>query len=1117
MTLFSKRLKKKLRYFKVILIIFNFCKVKTKELSNFKHIQNKLQQFIKKFYVNELIKGLLLFFAIGLLYFIFTLLIEYFLWLKPVARTLLFWLFILVEMSLLVKYIFIPIFKIAGFKKGITEFEASKIIGKHFPEVSDKLLNMLQLKNIEQNSELIEASIEQKSCELQPIPFSSAVEFSKNKKFIKYALIPVVIWLLVFITGNSTILNNSFSRVVHYNMEFEPPAPFTFKVLNQSLNVIEGDPFTLKIETVGSAMPEDAKIFFPNENYYLQNNGLGKFEYSFSSIKEPVNFYMEANGIKSNYFRINIIATPVITNLKMVMNYPAYTEKQNEVIQNTGNAIVPQGTKVTWQVETHQTENITFNSNEKEPIKFIQHTEDYFSFSKQLTASSNYKIATSNQQLTNHESLNFSIQVVSDEHPKIIVKSDIDSISRGPVQFIGQLSDDYGLNKLQLIFYNENDKNAFKKHLIPISKSSFTDFYYVFPEGISIEEGISYEMYFEVFDNDAVNGSKKTKSQKFSYYNKTEKELKEALLKEQKETINTISKTLEKLKKANSEVENFKMSLQKKGAVNWNDAKKLKEFVKRQTLYQEMFNKQTNQLEQNLNEQPNSEGLKEKKEDLQKRIEEAKKLAKQEKMFEELNKLSEKLLKEDLINKLKEIAKKNRQNEQSLERILELTKRFYVEQKANQIAEKLDKLAEKEDSLSKENENEKSTAKQEEINKEFKDVKNEMDELMQQNNELKRPMKLPDSKEEADEINDELKEALDALKKQQPDKAQKRQKTAARKMKQLGASMEQSMLAMEGEEIDENIDDLRKIVENLIEFSFQQENVFEKFSGTDNNHPEYPNNLKQQQVIKEYFEHIDDSLYVLSLRLVKMSNQIQKEVSDVHYYMDESLLNFTENRFAQGLSNQKFIITGANNLANTLSDLLESLMNASAGFGKGKGGLQEFSLPDIIRKQGELLDEMKKGVKKEEEADSKKPGDNGEQMNGELYEIYKQQERLRQALEEILGTKNGKGEEGSGDAVKQMEELAKELLEKGFSQEIIQKMQQLNYELLKLEKATLEQGEDKKRTSETNIDEFQKKTINKLKLQLQYFNYNEILNRQSLPLRTIYKKKVQEYFKTEQK
>ena len=1087
-------------------------------MNTFKNIQTKLQNFIRKFYFNELIKGLLLFLAIGLLYFIITLFVEYFLWLKPFARTLLFWIFIFVEVALFTFYILFPIIKIIGFKKGISELEASKIIGNHFPEVSDKLLNMLQLNTSSKHSELIEASIQQKSKELQPIPFRSAIDFSKNKKYIKFTLIPIVIWLLVYISGNSIIFNDSFSRVVHYKTQYQPPAPFSFVVLNNTFNVIEGDSFTLDVEIQGNTIPEDVKVVFLNENYYLENNGFGKFKYVFSSIQKPINFYLEANGIVSKTYQINSIPTPIITNVKMVLNYPNYTGKRNEVVQNTGNAIVPQGTKIAWQVETHQTNAVSFYTNSESAQNFRQSTKNYFSYSKQVLETLNYNIATSNSELKNHESLNFTIQVILDEHPKIIVKSNMDSISHGPVNFIGQISDDYAVDKLQLVYYNKNYKSTLKKQLINISKASFTDFYYVFPNEILLDEGIDYELYFEVFDNDAVHGSKKTKSRVFSYYNKSKNELKELLLNQQKEAISTISKTLQKSKRTNAEGEKFKNELQKKAEINWNDSKKLEAFVKRQTQYQEMFQKQTNQLQQNLNEQPQNEDLKEKKEELQKRIEETKKIANQEKMLEELKELSKKINKEDLVDKLKELAKKNKQNEQSLERILELTKRFYVEQKANQISDELKKLAEKQKELSKKNEKENTSEKQKDIENKFSEVKKDLEEIHKENKKLQRPMKLPDTKEAADEIDAKLKKAMEELKGEKPSNAKKSQKSASKKMKELSKSMEQSMEAMEGESIDENIDDLRKIVENLIEFSFRQEALLEKFSSSDNHHPEYPKNIKQQHMLKEYFEHIDDSLYVLSLRLVKMSSLIQKEVSDTYYYIDESFSNFTENKIALGISDQQFVITAVNNLANTLSNLLESLMNASPSFGKGKGSSQEFSLPDIIKKQGELSNKMKEGLKQGKKPGKKgesKPGEGGEEMSTEVYEIYKQQAKLRALLKEILGEDGKKPGNGSGDAVKQMEELEKEFLEKGFTQEIIQKMQQLQYELLKLEKAKLQQGEDEKRKSETNIEEFQKRNIDKLKLQNQYFNYNEILIRQSLPLRSIYKKKVQEYFKTE--
>ena len=171
-------------------------------MTSFSNIQNKLEQFIKKYYTNELIKGAILFMAFGLLYLLFTLFVEYFLWLSTGWRSVLFFLFLSVEITLLVRFIAFPLFKLFGLKKGITLEDASKIIGHHFPEVDDKLLNVLQLNRSKDTSELFLASIEQKSKKLQPIPFQSAINFSGNKKYLKYLAIPLLIWFFTILSGN---------------------------------------------------------------------------------------------------------------------------------------------------------------------------------------------------------------------------------------------------------------------------------------------------------------------------------------------------------------------------------------------------------------------------------------------------------------------------------------------------------------------------------------------------------------------------------------------------------------------------------------------------------------------------------------------------------------------------------------------------------------------------------------------------------------------------------------------------------------------------------------------------------------------------------------------------
>jgi hypothetical protein len=1091
--------------------------VKSTELNDYNHIKEKLQKFIKKFYINELIKGLLLFFSIGLLYFIFTLFLEYFLWLKPVYRSVLFWLFILVELGLLINYILIPIFKIYGFKRGISEEQASKIIGDYFPDVSDKLLNMLQLGNLNQHSELIEASIEQRSKELQLIPFKRAINFSTNKKYLKYALLPIIIISLVYFTGNTSSFNKSFKRVVHYKTTYKQPAPFQFQIVNKSLTVVEGSPLKIDLKIVGNSIPNEVTISFLNQNYYLINKGFGKFEYTFSKINNPINFNFEANGFTSKTYKINSLDKPSIIDMKMVVSYPSYTNKKNEVISNTGNAIVPEGTKISWQINTQKTDTVNFFENDKK-FSFNQNSTDYFSFNMQIITDLAYKIAVSNQQLTNYESLNYAIQVIKDEFPKISVESDIDSISRGPVQFAGQVSDDYSVTKLQLVYYTSDKPKIHHKTLINITKSGISDFYYVFPTSENLVAGKNYNIYFEVFDNDAVNGSKKTKSKLFSYYVKTKNEVNKEVIEEQKNNIQSLSNTLENNKKTANEMDKLKQEIENKPNINWEDTKLLQQFLNRQNNYLNQFLKQTNTIDKNLKEEVTTKSNKEKKEDLQKRIEEAKQLIKQEKTLNELNKWTKKLQKEDLLKKLEMLAQKSKRNKQSLERLLELTKRFYVEQKANQISEKLKQLSEEQNKLTSKKLNDSSVTKQQQIVKDFNKIEEDLKDLHQQNNQLNRPMRLTEYKEKASEINKNTKNAVNQLKNKDSN-ATKSQKSAAKKMKELSDKMQTSINAMETEQIDENIEDLRKIVDNLLEFSFMQENLYKASSVIDNKHPDYPKNLKKQQTLKEYFEHIDDSLYVLSLRMVKMSSTIQKEVSNTHFYLNQSLSDFSDNLFDAGISDQRFVITSVNNLANLLSNLLEDLMNASPSFGKGKSGSPEFSLPDIIKKQGDLikkLDGNKDGKKQGEKGTKSKNGENGEQNeqgNSKLYEIYKQQAFLREMLSQLIN--NNKSKSGNGNnASKKMEELEQEMLRNGVTKNAIQKMKDIKQELLKFEDALKEQGEDSKRNSKTGNQNLLQQNVKNLIFKKEYFNNNEILNRQSLPLRTIYKKKVNEYFKT---
>ena len=74
-------------------------------------------------------------------------------------------------------------------------------------------------------------------------------------------------------------------------------------------------------------------------------------------------------------------------------------------------------------------------------------------------------------------------------------------------------------------------------------------------------------------------------------------------------------------------------------------------------------------------------------------------------------------------------------------------------------------------------------------------------------------------------------------------------------------------------------------------------------------------------------------------------------------------------------------------------------------------------------------------------------------------------------------------------------------------------MMDIKHQLLKMDNATFQQGEDNKRESKTNNNSYNNSSINQIPTAKQYFNTTEILNKQTLPLQPVYKKKVQDYFK----
>lgn len=1089
------------------------------------NIENKLALFYKKYYKNELIKGCIFFFSLGVLYLIITIYVESLLWLKPINRFILFWLFIVIELLLFYKFILIPIIKLFKLKEGINNLDSSKIIGNHFPEIKDKLLNLLQLKQANKTSELLIASIEQKSDELNPFRFSESISFQASLKYLKYILLPAAFFSLSFISGLNLDFTQSFNRVVNYQSEFSPPAPFTLSLMPSSLEVIEGQSYKVLIASKGNTLPNEVKIVYNNQTYFTKNEGDGVFSFTFLNIINPVDFYFESGEVTSPFYSITVIKTPLIKKIKIKLDYPYHTKKQDETIENTGNFILPEGTNVEWNIDSKQTDSVAFIDGERRMF-FKRIKTDKFNYKKKITSNLEYKISSSNTNLKDFETLSYKIKVIKDEYPTITIQTNIDSLYGGEALFAGKVSDDYGLKNLQVVFYDQSKID--KVNIVPIklSKENTQTFFYQFPGSTSIKDGVNYEIYFQVSDNDIINGSKSVISKKYTFRKKTNDEVLQEQFKEQKESINTLENIYENNRLEQDKLQKIQNELKNKKDLSWRDKNKVKKVVDRQNKYNEMIERQAEKLYKALDKNKFNQS---KTENLKQRIKELLKTDKQKRILTELQKLSEKINKEDLIKKAEKLAKNNKQQQRSLESLLELTKRFYVEEKTIQIANKLEELSKKQQNLFKTQDV--NLEKQKKIRKEFKDISKELDQLVKDNQGLKNPMSLPDLEELEKEVKESLVKSEEKLYQKENVSAKKEQEKSSKKMQEMSKKIQNSVSEMQSNSIDENIEDLRKILENLLIFSFKQEESLLRFKELSSGHPDFGKELAKQNQLKTYFEHVDDSLFVLSMRLPELTSKIQTELTNTHYNLDRSLENFAENRFDSGSANQQYVITSTNILSDFLSNLLSNLQNSKNSLGK-KGEKNSFSLPTLIEKQKGISEKLKNGLQK-----SKKKGQDGNEgekgkkdpsgsksssefneggQSGDLFEIFKQQSYLRETLTKIMA-REGDPKGTFKKAIKSMEQLENEIINNGFTQSTLKRMQQLEYQLLKLNTALIQQGKEKNKKATPNTLNYKNNNLKQLQFKKQFYNQIEILNRQSLPLQQNFEKKVQKYFSKKNK
>ena len=1083
--------------------------------NNYEWLIERLDAFIRKYYANQVIRGGLVFLSCLLFYVLTVSIGEYYLYLPVWSKISIVSIFTILGLSSLVAWVIIPLTKMGRLGNVISHEQAASIIGKHFPEISDRLLNILQLKRHPDNNasrELAEASINQKISAISVVPIASAVDLSKNKKYLPY-LLPLLLVAVFILVAAPSVFTEGSSRLLQPTKAFEKPSPFQFVIKNPSLIAVRNADFVLTAEAKGSMLPADASIEVNGERIPMQPMENHTFQYTFKNVTDAVNFRFYAAGFYSSVNTLKVIQRPVLKAFKIQVNYPAYTGKKNEVRNSLSDMTLPVGTTVGWTFVTDHTDNASIHFGSGAPVA-LPNNDATFSYQYRFMSDTAYTITLHNKEAAIADSFRYQVQVIPDQYPVIQLQQFKDSVTGKQVLLTGTAGDDYGITRVSFNYeITDKEKPVVTKSIpVKITEGALTTFEQYFDiESLKLQPGQKLSYFIEAWDNDGVHGAKASRSEVMTFQMYDPKQLDSAINENSQQINSGISNSSKKTEQLQSDYKDMQNKMLQSNSLEWEQQQSLQEMMKKQMELKtnvenikQRFEEQMQQSEQ----KKYSEDLKEKQKELDKQMDNLLNNELKEEM-KKLQELMQKLNKDQAVDAMKQMQQDNKLFNMDMQRMEELMKKLEMQMHMEDVANKMDDLAKKQRDIQKQTEDGKKDNGA--LSKEQKDLKDQLDKAMKDDvaqmqkmaKDTKQKDRLENEEEQGKDAQKDMQQSEESLDKKENSKAGKSQKSAADNLESMAKSLRKKAGGQSPEEIEIDIKATRQILSNLIRLSFDQEDLMASVKVTSAASQQYITNQEEENRLHRNSQMIRDSMFALSKRIVKIATNINKETTELEHHMQKAVDNLEDRRTDLAQMDEQYVMTHTNNLALMLNEVLANLMQAQSDANK-PGGTGSCSMPggkkpnkgpgdqlsDIITEQqklGEGMGKMPKPGGKSPGAPGQKPGQGqgaGQGSQGEkgengdpeqLARLAEAQAMIRRKIQELTNELNSKG--GLGGSAKELREIEQkmdknetDLVNRKITAELMMRQKEITTRLLETEKSLREQEQDDKRSSRSGED-----------------------------------------------
>lgn len=890
-------------------------------------------------------------------------------------------------------------------------------------------------------------------------------------------------WMIPAFYGDS-----SFQRSLEFWTSFEKPNPFNFAVLPGDTLLEQGQFLRFDITFKGKE-PQKIHLEYKTEiESNFRSFPLKKVDSAYVSellqISESSTYRFVMDEYNSKSYLVEVQSLPRFDSLLVEVIPPTYTKAEKLHLRYpTSDIEFPEGSTVQLsgfpnkRLQLAQIQFLVANNSVWFPFD-----SSFYSYSFQSQKNDTLHFYLKDEfGLKNQNPYPLILSAIKDKNPSVTLlkPNPVTTLStETEIELLFESSDDYGLQRTDLVF---EVKRLFKatpekaKITLPNGRKMGLQTYIWDFSSLNIQPQDEVSYWIQVWDNDAINGSKAGRSATFVLRIPS---LTEQFLGEQEleaEVENNFSEIDQRFEQMKAEYKEFLEQLTEKPTEITENQRKLDAVQERQEQIDEKvkeINKKFDELQKELDQNNQlSDETKKAYDDLQKLVQEIQN-DEFKKAMEELEKALNNFDQRSIQQALQDVKFNEEKYRERLTRTMELFKQVKLNADLDRIKKSIDDLAAKQEDL--ENNTESSTEKQIEQQNQ---LKKEVDKLKELTEKLDSnpPEKLKDSvselqkqlEQEMDEAQEEMNDASQQMQQENKDGAKKKQKSAKSKLKKASemASAFQQKMGKEQEMLDKAA--LESILTQIMLLSETEELIAFKTDELDFKSNGFVIQARGQQIINQVFGQVGDSLYALSTVNAALSNRILEKKAEVQRNLDRSLTFLSERDRPSSLAQIRLALGGVNELATLLVDILEQADNQSGGGGGGGSMSPEQMMQQMKKMSGEQQQLNQQLQNMINDMQGNRLNQNSMER---LEQLSKMQQSIRKQLEELK--KNGGLQQGDR-MMSELQRLTEEMedaindMRGGQADRIMVKRQQnILTRMLQAEKAFDERDEDEKRKAD---------------------------------------------------